>query len=81
VKTEEQMMIADLQGVFIPDYINPDGQVKPLFKLTDPVVHNTNDRKGRTDRGEQGISDFFGTHVCNAVCRHLKLPACLPGGR
>ena len=39
--------------------VTPEGAVKPLFKLTDPVVHNTNDRKGRTDRGEQGISDFF----------------------
>mmetsp|Transcript_13031 Transcript_13031/g.30772 ORF Transcript_13031/g.30772 Transcript_13031/m.30772 type:complete len:103 (+) Transcript_13031:1274-1582(+) len=30
-------------------------------------------RRGRTDRRQQGISDFFATHRCNPVCRALKL--------
>jgi len=30
-------------------------------------------RRGRTDRRQQGIADFFATHRCTGVCRALKL--------
>jgi hypothetical protein len=50
------------------------------FTLTDPVVHHaskTNTARkhtnGATDKGQEGIENFFKTHKCNALCRMLGL--------
>ncbi len=54
------------QGVWNPT----DG-----FTLTDPVVHHVagGKRNGATDKGAEGIRNFFATHVCNPLCRRLGL--------
>jgi hypothetical protein len=66
-----------LQGVFN----GTDG-----FLLTDPVIHSAELKQGKkpddngtcvsngkTDKGAQGISLFFETHKCNALCHRLGL--------
>lgn len=45
----------------------------------DPVIHSNSQIArqqmfGRTDLGKKGMHKFFRTHVCNDVCRLLKLP-------
>ncbi len=46
---------------------------KPVFEFTDPAIHykKQTDRVdfGRTDLGENGIEQFFQTHVCSDLCR------------
>ena len=46
-----------------------------MFRLTDPVIHyrSTKDSTkkgvfGRTDKGAEGIQNFFRTHECNCIC-------------
>ena len=54
------LMVVDLQGV--------------NFLLTDPALHSTNRKRfGRTNFGVAGMNAFFKTHVCNKVCRNMKL--------
>ena len=62
-------LVCDLQGV-------KNMQTKPpVFELTDPAIHYSEitGRKdyGRTDRGQQGIDDFFHTHKCSSLCHSL----------
>jgi len=63
-------LVCDIQGTFsaIRD---------PEFNLVDPVIHSDEGEKarfGRTDRGAQGIADFFKSHQCNGLCKLLRLP-------
>lgn len=67
--SNREFLICDLQGVL-------NTAVRPsVFELTDPAAHYSKmtNRKdyGRTDRGEQGIEDFFKTHTCSNLCRML----------
>ena len=65
--TSEERMICDLQGWF--------DKTSRTFQLIDPVIHS--EKKGtfgRTDRGKDGIHDFFKTHQCSPVCYLLRLP-------
>ena len=70
--TREKLMVVDLQGVF---YQN----MRPMrYALTDPVIHESSKTgrhhiNGRTDRGIEGMQDFFRTHVCNGLCKALQL--------
>ncbi|KAG2450987.1 hypothetical protein HYH02_004259 [Chlamydomonas schloesseri] len=59
-------LVCDLQGTWTAD----DG-----FTLTDPVIHHVRGRKlnGATDKGAEGVRNFFRTHTCNALCRRLGL--------
>lgn len=61
--------MCDLQGVYNED----DG-----FVLTDPAIHEKVEKgkRSRTNKGARGISLFFETHKCNALCRALGL---MPG--
>ena len=67
--SKRRFLICDLQGVLNTD-VHP-----PVFELTDPAAHYSEmtNRKdyGRTDRGEQGIQDFFKTHKCSRLCHML----------
>jgi hypothetical protein len=67
--TGGRKVVCDLQGVWNPE----DG-----FTLTDPVIHaisasGRRHKHGVTDKGREGIDNFFKTHVCNPLCVHLKL--------
>ena len=56
------LLVCDLQGV---------GRV-----LTDPAIHTLDCERFRltdTNSKEDGFKFFFSTHVCNDVCRRLKL--------
>ena len=60
-------LVCDIQGVF----------QSSQFKLVDPVIHSNEGEKakfGRTDRGQQGMDDFFKSHTCNGLCKLLHLP-------
>ncbi len=45
------------------------------FTLTDPVIHHVagTKRNGATDKGQEGMEQFFATHTCNGLCRRLGL--------
>jgi hypothetical protein len=71
-ESRRKLLVCDLQGVL-------DKATKPFntYRLTDPCIHTTerhHRRYGRTDHREKGVSKFFQTHSCNAVCRLLGLP-------
>jgi hypothetical protein len=71
--SKRNSLICDLQGI-----LNTDRKPFPVFELTDPVIHSnrTDSCKkrefGRTDRGLDGILDFFKTHECSDLCRMLQ---------
>lgn len=60
------MMVTDLQGV-----VNGD-----VFWLCDPAIHCDDKILAftKTNLGKGGYKLFFDTHVCNHVCKQLKLP-------
>ncbi len=62
-----RFLVCDLQGVL------DTKQQPPVFDFTDPAIHykKRTDRIdfGRTDLGENGIEQFFQTHVCSDLCR------------
>jgi hypothetical protein len=69
--SRRKMMVCDLQGVLDAD-CSP-----PMYRLTDPVIHYSSSRGrtnvfGRTDRGRKGVSSFFRTHTCSALCRAIN---------
>ena len=50
------------------------------FMLTDPVVHYVSStgkrhKNGATDRGKEGVQNFFKTHKCGPLCKRLGLEA------
>jgi len=69
--THGKELVCDLQGVWNAT----DG-----FTMTDPVIHHVS-RTGRrhtngaTDKGADGILNFFKTHRCNQLCQFLGLQA------
>jgi hypothetical protein len=66
--TDGDLLVCDLQGV----WNEIDG-----FLLTDPAMHRKpkggRQKRGGTDKGADGIADFFRTHRCSARCRELGL--------
>jgi hypothetical protein len=68
--SKRKFLVCDLQGV-----LNNDSN-EPVFELTDPVIHYSEMTNrldfGRTDRGQQGIHDFFRTHKCSNLCHMLS---------
>ena len=64
-------IVCDLQGVL------DTTKEQPVFEFTDPAIHyksKSGEKKrgfGRTDRGHEGIDDFFRSHTCNNVCKAL----------
>eukprot|EP00804_Cyclotella_cryptica_P022359 CCRYP_015930-RE/>CCRYP_015930-RE protein AED:0.28 eAED:0.28 QI:0/-1/0/1/-1/1/1/0/715 len=73
--SKRKYLVCDLQGVLSTE------SNEPLFELTDPVIHYSTmtDRGayGRTDRGQQGIDDFFRSHKCSNLC-HMLLRRWIP---
>lgn len=74
--SRKKLLVCDLQGV-LDETTTPSSP--PVFELTDPVIHyrSSTGRErvfGRTDRGIQGIKNFFRTHKCNSLCNMLKKP-------
>jgi hypothetical protein len=70
-RKKRKMLVCDLQGVLTRSAL------KSKFELTDPVIHyrSSKGRKcvfGRTDRGADGVDDFFKSHVCSELCRMMK---------
>jgi hypothetical protein len=67
--SKRKYLVCDLQGVLSTE------TNEPFFELTDPVIHYSEmtDRRdyGRTDRGQQGIEDFFRSHKCSYLCHML----------
>jgi len=81
VASRHRYLVCDLQGTYVDNLL-----VRGEYRLTDPVIHtidtaqeeirkrsqsDTRERFGRTDRGQQGIDDFFSTHKCSRLCRML----------
>lgn len=77
--SSRKYLVCDLQGNCIKD------TCPPVYRLTDPVIHTsgkhldflkekygTAPRFGRTDRGQDGIEDFFQTHTCSKLCKMLQ---------
>ena len=69
VASHGKQLVCDLQGVWNAD----DG-----FMLTDPVVHYVSStgkrhKNGATDRGIEGVQNFFKTHKCGPLCKRLGL--------
>jgi hypothetical protein len=63
LQSGRKRLVCDLQGVF--------DEGKNLLQFSDPVIHYYNPHNldlrcvhGRTDRGQNGIQDFFATHIC-----------------
>ena len=46
---------------------------KGVFHLTDPAIHSAIKDFGWDDKRARGISKYFETHVCNSICKELKL--------
>ena len=79
VFSRHKMLVCDLQGVI--DNTDPLGPT--VLQLTDPVIHSRSSKEtksdssqkkfGRTDAGMKGMNLFFETHVCNPLCKALKL--------
>jgi len=65
-RSGNRLMIVDLQGA----------KDSTHYLLTDPAIHCVcrPDVFGITNRGQEGITDFFSTHQCNSVCSSLGLP-------
>ena len=71
--SKHNKIVCDLQGVL------DTTKEQPVFEFTDPAIHyksKSGEKKrgfGRTDRGHEGIDDFFRSHTCNNVCKALRL--------
>ena len=67
--SNRKFLVCDLQGV------KNMKTRPPVFELTDPAIHYSEitNRKdyGRTDRGQQGVDNFFNTHKCSGLCHSL----------
>jgi hypothetical protein len=63
--TNGDTIVVDLQGV-----LTSSGSA---FQLTDPAIHSTPKKYGKTDRGREGMRDFIGSHICNNLCKVLRL--------
>jgi hypothetical protein len=67
--TGGELMVCDIQGLW--------DEQREQYTLFDPAVHAPSEaallRFGATNLGEAGIRQFFITHNCNHICKHLKL--------
>ena len=61
--TKGQLIVVDLQGT----------KKQNIFYLTDPAIHSATGDFGITDKKASGIARFFKTHVCNEICRAMRL--------
>ena len=62
--TKRELLVCDLKGT----------AGKSQFTFTDPAIHSTEPGKyGGTDHGDKGKLRFFETHVCNSLCKRLRL--------
>jgi hypothetical protein len=61
--TRGYSLVCDLQGVLGTE----------CFQLTDPAIHSSQRRYGKTDLGRKGHHSFFATHKCNPLCHVLRL--------
>jgi Alpha-kinase family/von Willebrand factor type A domain len=78
--TKGKRLVCDLQGVF--------DEAKNELQFSDPVIHYYSSKHhrrrnvhGRTDRGRNGIDDFFRTHSCaeqNNLCQLVSRGFCPP---
>eukprot|EP00977_Amphora_coffeiformis_P008381 scaffold1893_cov220-Amphora_coffeaeformis.AAC.26 len=78
VRSGGQLMVVDLQGTL---HVKPDQTREFIF--TDPAIHKRKRAMGseylralnlgRTNRGRQGMEDFWESHVCSDACRVLGL--------
>ena len=62
--SDGQQLVCDVQGI----WNEVDG-----FLLTDPVIHDVRKKNGMTDRGRNGIDNFFKSHICGPLCQRLGL--------
>eukprot|EP01038_Epipyxis_sp_PR26KG_P010411 gene10411-13986_t len=65
VRTKRQELVCDLQGEYCPDSGN--------YTFTDPCIHCHQRETGRSNRGWDGINNFFISHKCSALCKILGL--------
>ena len=69
--TKRKKLVCDLQGELVA---TASGLV---FECTDPCIHKKEEhrrgKRDRTDKGAEGINQFFSTHHCNALCEILLL--------
>jgi len=73
--TGGEMLVVDIQGVVVQrDHESQctDG-LQSFLMLSDPQVLSRTGRFGRGDLGLSGFEQFFRTHRCNALCKHLGL--------
>lgn len=71
-ESHRELLVVDIQGV--PAVDEKTGGIK--LHLTDPQVHcryGNYESFGDGDLKEDGVRKFFGTHVCNRLCRKMKL--------
>ncbi len=69
VSTRRKNLVCDLQGTLTTTEAG-----KPLYKLTDPSIHSNKKKAyGKTDHGRTGVTNFFKSHECNALCQALGL--------
>jgi hypothetical protein len=75
--TKRKFLICDLQGVLTEKSTTVTNHYPRFFEFTDPVIHYKSRtgikcKFGRTDRGQEGIDDFFKTHKCSDLCRLVE---------
>lgn len=85
IYTQREHLVVDLQGKVLQD------GSKQVIKLTDPAIHTFDEGRrrrhfGLTDKGQNGIREFFRRHQCNALCQnlglqHKEVEPQRPGGR
>ena len=68
--SNREKMVCDLQGVL--------NKTTRVFEFTDPAIHyaSKSGRRhvyGRTDKGKDGMREFFKTHNCNKLCEALGI--------
>jgi len=65
--TSGELLVCDLQGVFEPDHVDStSGRPQPLFRLTDPVIHDVSSSKLRAAEdgwGRRKVSETAGGEV------------------
>ena len=72
IYTQREHLVVDLQGKVLQN------GSKQVIKLTDPAIHTFDEggqrrHFGLTDKGQNGIREFFRRHQCNALCQNLGL--------
>lgn len=70
-----KLMVSDLQGVLKPG----DGKCRRIH-LTDPQILSWDQSFGAADLGPTAMQTFRSLHVCNALCKKLRLSSlsCIP---